>query len=173
MAFRSRLPLHASRIADSRHPVVDSTGAFLKGGRWTSPGKRVIYAAQTYAGALLEVLVHLSFADVPSTYRWIELSLPGEQEIEQIISSEIQNWNTANLTAARSFGDLWYEEKRTIALLVPSVVTAGVENNLIINQDHSGFSGIHASAARDVIWDDRLFKSAEIAFPRRPVSKPV
>jgi RES domain-containing protein len=168
MAFRSRLPLRAFRIADSRHPVLDSTGAFLKGGRWTSPGKRVIYAAETYAGALLEVLVHLSFDEVPSTYQWIELSLPGKQEIEQLTGSEVPDWNTSNLTRARSFGDLWYEEKRTIALLVPSVVTAGVENNLIINQDHSGFSGIQASTARDVIWDDRLFRRAESPCSRDP-----
>jgi RES domain-containing protein len=172
MGFRSKLPLRAFRIADSRHPVFDSTGAFLKGGRWTSPGKRVIYAAQTYAGALLEVLVHLSFVEVPSAYQWIELSLSGEQEVEQITSSEVRDWNTGDFTAARSFGDLWYEEKRSIALLVPSVVTAGVENNVLINQEHSCFSEIEASAARDVIWDARLFGPAESPFSRPPASKP-
>jgi len=32
----------------------------LHGARWNSPGRRVIYASETYAGALLEILVHAS-----------------------------------------------------------------------------------------------------------------
>jgi RES domain-containing protein len=40
---------------------------YLNGGRWNSAGKRVIYAAQTYAGALLEVLVHANLGIVPKT----------------------------------------------------------------------------------------------------------
>ncbi len=55
------------RIADSRHELFDGAGAYLKGGRWNSPGKRIIYAAQTYAGALLEALVHLNFDEVPDS----------------------------------------------------------------------------------------------------------
>jgi RES domain-containing protein len=45
----------AYRIADARHAIFDPTGAMLHGGRWNSIGHRVIYAAATYAGALLEV----------------------------------------------------------------------------------------------------------------------
>ncbi len=48
----------AFRIADKRFPIFDGTGARLVGGRWNSPGKAVIYAAETFAGAVLEVLVH-------------------------------------------------------------------------------------------------------------------
>jgi RES domain-containing protein len=32
----------------------------LHGARWNSPERRVVYAAETYAGALLEILVHAS-----------------------------------------------------------------------------------------------------------------
>ena len=48
----------AYRIADARHPIFDGTGAMLRGGRWNSIGQRVIYAAESYAGAMLEILVH-------------------------------------------------------------------------------------------------------------------
>ena len=36
-------------------------GAFLYGGRWSSPGRRVIYAALDPATAILEVAVHKTF----------------------------------------------------------------------------------------------------------------
>ena len=45
--------MRAFRIADRRHPIFDGTGAKLTGGRWNSPGRPVIYAAETFAGALL------------------------------------------------------------------------------------------------------------------------
>jgi RES domain-containing protein len=52
----------AYRIIDARHPIFDPTGAMLHGGRWNSVGGRVIYAAETYAGALLEILAHSNLA---------------------------------------------------------------------------------------------------------------
>lgn len=55
-----RLPAswRAYRIADRRHKIFDGQGAATFGGRWNSPGRRVIYAAETFAGAMLEVLVN-------------------------------------------------------------------------------------------------------------------
>jgi RES domain-containing protein len=157
MASRSRL-LRAFRIADPRHPLFDGAGAYLKGGRWNSPGKRVIYAAQSYAGALLESLVHLNFDEIPDGYSWIEILIPEAGEVEELAANEIPAWNGDDFTATRGYGDRWYEQKRTPVLLVPSVVTAGVERNVLINQDHPGFAGIRASEVREVIWDQRLFQ---------------
>jgi RES domain-containing protein len=158
MACRSRGPLRAFRLADSRHPLFDGAGAYFKGGRWNSPGKRVIYAAETYAGALLEALVHLNFDEVPDSYSWVEILIPEGKEVEELVSQDIPTWNTDDLTQTRAYGDLWFEQKRTAVLLVPSVVTAGVERNILINQDHLDFGGLRASEVREVVWDERLFK---------------
>ena len=57
--------MRAFRIADRRHPIFDGTGAKLNGGRWNSPGRPVIYAAETFAGGLLEALVHANLGRVP------------------------------------------------------------------------------------------------------------
>ena len=68
MAFpRSGGELRAYRIADRRHKIFDGQGASLLGGRWNSPGRRVIYAAETYAGAMLEALVHANIGRLPKT----------------------------------------------------------------------------------------------------------
>lgn len=159
MASRSRngTPQRAFRIADARHPLLDSAGAYLKGGRWNSPGKRIIYAAETYAGALLETLVHLNFDEIPDGYSWIEILL-SRADTEEAGRDQVLGWNGGDLTLTRAYGDRWYEQRRTPVLLVPSVVTAGIERNVLINQEHPRFGAIRASELREVVWDERLFR---------------
>jgi RES domain-containing protein len=157
MASRLRGPLRAFRIADPRHPLFDGEGAYLKGGRWNSPGKRIIYAAETYAGALLEALVHLNFDEVPAGYGWIEIKIPEPVRVEEVRPDDIPDWNTPDLTNTRRYGDAWYVAQRTAVLLVPSVVTGGIEHNVLINQQHADFWSLRDSKVREVIWDQRLF----------------
>src|SRR5271168_49866 len=115
----------AFRIADRRHPIYDPTGAFLYGGRWNSPGKRVIYAAQSYAGALLEVLVHANLGVVPRTHAAIEIHIPDDISHEVLSSHALEGWAAENNVASRRFGDLWLDQRRSAVLLVPSVVLQG------------------------------------------------
>jgi RES domain-containing protein len=43
MAFPPEGDLKAYRLADERYLIFDGGGAMLMGGRWNSPGRRVIY----------------------------------------------------------------------------------------------------------------------------------
>jgi len=156
MAFRRRGPLRAFRIADMRHAIFDATGAMLHGARWNSPGRRVIYAAETYAGALLEIMVHAS-GGVPRSQGYVEIEIPAGLSIEEIAPEDVARWNSSSFETARAFGDRWYDERRTPVLIVPSVVTL-VERNVLINQEHPDFARIRASQPRPVRWDARLWK---------------
>ena len=149
-------PLRAFRVADSRLPVFDGTGAMTHGARWNSPGRRVIYAAETFAGALLEVLVHAS-GNLPRGQACIEIEIPPGLSIEEIGPDDVPGWDTASYESAQGFANRWYDERRTPVLLVPSVVTA-VERNVLINQEHPEFPRIHASQPKPVRWDARLWK---------------
>jgi len=106
----------------------------LHGARWNSPGRRVIYASETYAGALLEILVHAS-GSLPQSLGYIEIEIPTGLSIEEISQDDVPHWDSASSEAARIFGDQWYDERRTPVLIVPSVVTF-VERNVLINQEH-------------------------------------
>ncbi len=150
----------AFRIADKRHPIFDPTGASLHGGRWNSPGRRVIYAAQTYAGALLEVLVHANLGVVPKTQAVVEITIPEEVPVESVAVSVVRGWAADDMKASRRFGDRWLQERRTAVLLVPSVALQGREKNVLINPDHADFARIRASAPEAVVWDPRLFSQA-------------
>jgi len=157
MASRPK-PLSAYRIADQRHPILDGTGTFLQGSRWVSPGRRVIHAAETYAASWLEMLVHCNTGHIPKTQAWIEITCPARYEIAEIKAAEIPDWNGFDLRPTRALGDRWYTERRFLVLMVPSVVTCGVERNILINQDHPGFRYVRASKPVSVSWDARLFR---------------
>lgn len=158
MVSRSEKHLTTFRISDSRHRIFDGAGAYLHGARWTSAGRRVIYAAETYAGAMLEILVHLELDSLGSTHNWIEIRIPRTVPMEEVGPEQIPGWNSRDMLSSRKYGDEWYRQGRTPVLLVPSVLTAGIERNVLINQEHPAFSEISAGNPRKVIWDERLFK---------------
>lgn len=147
----------AYRIADARRSIFDGTGAMLHGGRWNSIGQRVIYAAESYAGAMLEVLVHANLSVPPKNHRVVRITIPDQLEIETVEARSLPGWDSEDLTATRAFGDQWLKEFRTPVLRVPSVITEGRESNLLFNPSHPHFTLIQAAAPEEVHWDIRLF----------------
>jgi len=127
----------------------------LYGARWNSPGRRVIYAAETYSGALLEILVHASGA-VPRSQGYVEIEIPARLSIEEVTPADVPRWDSHSFRAARAFGDRWYDEQRTPVLMVPSLVTR-VERNVLISQEHPDFRRIRATRPLPVRWDARLW----------------
>src|SRR3954451_22283541 len=93
MVSRDSGSLRAFRIADTRHPIFDGSGAMLHGARWNSPGRRVIYAAETYAGALLEILVHAS-GTVPKSQGYVEIEIPAGLDIEEFAADNFPQWDS-------------------------------------------------------------------------------
>ena len=156
MASRCKGPLRAWRITDIRYSALDGSGASRYGGRWNSPGRRAVYAAETYSGALLEVLVHAS-GRVPGRQVYTELLIPEGVPIEEITAEEVSGWDAPDFIASRAWGDRWIDERRTLVLLVPSVIVQ-VERNVVINPEHPNFSRIRTSEPRPVRWDARLLR---------------
>jgi RES domain-containing protein len=147
--------MYAYRIADGRFPIYDGTGAMLHGGRWNSPGRPVIYAAETFAGAMLEVLVHANLSHIPRTHRSVRIEIP-EPLIERVNETDVPGWKQQDLLASRAFGDRWLAEARSAALLVPGVATGGREHIVLIDPRHPQFARIQAGAPEAVAWDSRL-----------------
>jgi len=147
----------AFRIADRRRNIFDGQGAATFGGRWNSPGRRVIYAAETYAGAMLEVLVNANIGRVPKHHAWIEILIGEDVSVEEADVRKVRRWDAPDQRASRIFGDKWYDEQRSTVLIVPSTVTR-VERNVVINQEHPGFRKLRATKPKPVVWDERLFQ---------------
>jgi RES domain-containing protein len=146
------------RVADRRFPLFDGMGARLTGGRWNSPGRPVIYAAETFAGALLETLVHSNLGRAPRTHAVVEIVVPDSLIVESLGEDDLPGWDDENQTVSRAFGDGWLMEQRSAVLLVPNVITHGRECNVLINPEHRDFGHITASTPEPVNWDRRLFQ---------------
>ena len=129
----------------------------LHGGRWNSPGKGVIYAAETYAGALLEVLVHANLGAVPKNHAVVDILIPDDLPMGLVAPTDLPGWNSEDMMVSRRFGDTWLEEMRSPVLIVPRLVLQARERNILINPMHPLFHRIVASEPEPVVWDPRLF----------------
>jgi RES domain-containing protein len=138
-------PLTVYRIADARHPIFDGTGAMLIGGRWNSPGRPVIYASVSYAGAMLECLVRAGTGRVPKNQKVVLIRIPARVTIEEWTSERLApGWSADDSIASRALGDEWLDRQRSAILIVPSVV-AKYESKVVINPAHPHFKSIVAS----------------------------
>ena len=127
------------------------------GGRWNSPGRPLVYAAETFAGALLEVLAHSNLGRVPKTHAVVEIKIPDTIAVESLNGEDLPGWGDENQSASRAFGDQWLNEQRSAVLLVPSVVCGGREHNVLINPEHRDYRQIKAGEPEEFRWDKRLF----------------
>ncbi|HVF41332.1 MAG TPA: RES domain-containing protein, partial [Gemmatimonadaceae bacterium] len=140
------------------HPLFDGRGAALIGGRWNSPGNPVVYCGMTFAVCILEQLAHAAIGILPASQRWCSATVPKGVRIEEITPDDLPDWDSADLIASRAYGDAWIEERRTVALVVPSVVGRPVERNVVVNPLHPDFKRVSISESRPVIWEPRLRK---------------
>ena len=139
-------------------PGLDGEGARLAGGRWNSPGAPVVYCSETLSLAVLESFVHL-----PRTLRGasrlpvlmaVRIELPGEAEFQDISAGFVAD--LLDDAACRETGDRWLDERRALALRVPSVIVPQ-EDNVLLNPLHPQAAGI------------RILEQIEFRFDRRMV----
>ena len=131
-------------------------GARLYGGRWSSPGRSVIYGAQYLSLAVLEVLVHADNRKVLGAYSKMALRIATEL-IEHISVEELPvNWTAAFPGAElQAIGDDWLTSRRSLVLSLPSVIIPE-EKNYLINPEHPDFKSLIAAAAEPLSVDSRL-----------------
>jgi RES domain-containing protein len=164
MASRSDRPaLIAYRIADSRYPILDGTGAALIGGRWNSPGREVKYASLSYAAAMLERLVHAGTGRVPRNQKSVIITIPARVAREELSVEQLPgDWDSEDCLSARAVGDAWLDRRRGAVLIVRSVV-ARYEKSVLINPRHPNFRWISVSEPEEVRWDVRLFGPSDVS----------
>ena len=149
--------LTSYRIGDPRgaHPIFDATGSTLFPGRWNTPASPMIYTSEHYSTAMLEKLVHGS-GQLPPDQHYIGITIPNGISYEVLDIAALPDWYLESCASSKPFGQTWQQQKRSLLLIVPSVV-ARLENNLLINPEHPEFRHVTTGLHQPVWWDRRLF----------------
>jgi RES domain-containing protein len=87
----------------------------------------------------------------------IGITIPDTVAVESIRAEDLAGWDDEDQIVSRAFSDRWLAERRSAVLLVPGLVTAGRERNVLINPDHREFAQFAAGKPENVRWDGRLF----------------
>lgn len=130
-------------------------GARQYGGRWNTPGKSVVYVAETLSGALLEIMVH-SNRQLLAHYVFYRLEFPKRLISTVEVAGLPKNWRTAPAPPALAkIGDKWLASQQTAVLSVPNAVVP-MEVNYLINPLHKDFPSIDIEGPIDYVVDERL-----------------
>jgi RES domain-containing protein len=150
--------LQAWRIIKKKYRADAFTGegARFYGGRWNSPGVRVVYTSSSLSLALLEILVNLESPLPLPAYSYYRVEFQ-ETLVESMDPQTLpDNWRRYPApVGTQQVGDQWVQQQRSCVLAVPSVVVP-VETTYIFNPLHPAFSSISISPAADFSIDSRL-----------------
>jgi RES domain-containing protein len=147
------------RLTKARYAATAFRGSRGRG-RWHRLGTPVVYAADSPATALLEILVHIGEAEdvLAEPYVVFEIDLP-EKHIVVLDAEELPpNWNAWPWTQeAQDLGTLWYEERVSVALGVPSAVVPR-QRNYLLNTEHPDYADAKITGPMAFEIDPRLVK---------------
>ena len=141
-------------VASDRTDHAFGREAAPQDGRWTSPGRCVVYAATSPAGAVLEFIAHRGTGAPPRELRMAVASIPADccrpaQHLPQ-------DWNERPYREhVRRLGDCWADSGDSFALLVPSALSPR-ERNVLLNLDHQDAGRLQLLAHDTMRLDSRL-----------------
>lgn len=139
------------RISD--HATLDGVGGTMVKGRWHSRGRPIVYAADSSALAMLEVLVHLEVEHIPPPFQLMRIAVEGKPDVTR--------WTEARLPRdaeeSAAWGDAWLKAGKTALACVPSVI-APDGLNWLLNPLHPDAKAASISAKSRWPWDKRLFR---------------
>lgn len=131
------------RIVKTKHSrdAFSGEGARIHGGRWSSPGRRVVYTAESVALALLETMVHSDPTLLPF-YSLISARFE-ESDVHRVAVDELPaEWQAYPAPhELKLIGNGWYESKSSLVLQVPSAVVPN-ERIFLLNPEHPSFGSI-------------------------------
>ncbi len=129
----------------------------------------MVHAAETFALAVLENLVHWQTSTLPRDLVCVRATIPSEVAQEWTDGVDPASLTSDDYRATRRVGDDWYRRRETAVLWVPSVVSP-YEANVLFNQRHADFSRIVVEEPVTIHLDARLPRRASrrVVAPEEP-----
>lgn len=142
----------------SNHKSLNGEGGLKYAARWHSVGRRIVYLAESPAGAMIEVLVHLELEEdeLPRAYTLLRIEAPDNIATQTISVPAGEAWK-ANHSLSRRLGDEWLSQGPTALARVPSAILPNTSNYLL-NPLHADAERIRIVKAARAVFDPRLLK---------------
>jgi RES domain-containing protein len=136
-----------------------SNSLFASGmkGRWNSEGNKVLYVAESIPLAFLENMVRRQGVGFNDDFKIMFIEIPDVADIEVIESKDLaKSWRKPyDYSACLPKGDKWFQERKSLALKVPSSVMTEAAN-FVINTLHSDYSLVKIAAVTNLMPDPRI-----------------
>jgi RES domain-containing protein len=146
------------RIVGASHSAqaFDGEGARLNGGRWNSPGVRMVYTAESPALATLELLVQSGTAAPFPHFVLIAATFP-DGAITRLDPDHLPvGWQAYPAPPElQQIGDSWIKAAGSVVLQVPSAVLP-MQYNFLLNPLHRSFGTVKLEAPQPFELDLRL-----------------
>jgi RES domain-containing protein len=139
------------RLHRGHRAAADYQGSLIQPNRWNPAGVPMLYCSAALSLACLEVLVHLGPGEIPPDYVY------SSAELEDPVETAEFRGDLADDEATRRLGHAWATSRRSLGLLVPSVVIA-VELNVLLNPVHPSYADVIWSAPKPFRFDQRLLR---------------
>lgn len=146
------------RLSPAYHAekVMSGEGSYRRGGRWSPPGIRVIYCADSRSLAVVEVLANVIRPKLLQPGPWIMVPIEVPENLIERPLRVPGTWReTPYSIATQAFGAEWVQAQRSVALRVPSVVVPG-EFNYLLNPAHPQFIKVKVGKPEPFFFDPRL-----------------
>ena len=148
------------RICKSKYvsSAFSGIGAEKTGGRWNSPGNRVVYTSENLSLATLELFVHVDPKLVPPDLMAAIAELPkGLSKTELKITDLPSNWRAYPAPVKlQKIGNEWLKSNSTLALIVPSAVNP-IDKNVLLNPAHPQMKAVKIEPPERFEFDTRMF----------------
>jgi RES domain-containing protein len=143
----------------SNYATLDGVGGLFASARWHTQGHRIVYLAETPAGALTEILVHLELdlEHLPTSYKLLKAEAPSDISIRAISISELPPDWKEHVIVSRTIGDEWLAANKHALLRVPSAIIPETFN-VLLNPQHPDAPRIKILWHQEYPWDQRFFR---------------
>ncbi len=133
-------------------------GGLQVDGRWHTPGKRIVYTAQSLSLAQLEVLVHISDRRQLPALVYSIAEIPDSLKIDVIDWARLPvDWRqfAPYSAATQRLGMMWLDARSSAVLRVPSAISES-EWNFLLNPGHVDFEKLKMNPPKDFAMNPRV-----------------
>ena len=120
----------------------------------------MIYAAESRVLAIVEVMVHITLANLPSDFIMVEINVSKDMQIKILKPNILDpSWNSNPFSrSTQTIGDDFVHLNKNYLLKAPSTVVEG-DFNYLINPRHKNFTKMKISKAENFPFNLKIFKN--------------